>query len=426
VTPPDALERARREARERDREDPLARYRAEFVVAEEGLLYLDGNSLGRLPKRAEALVARVVREEWGGRLIRGWNEGWVDAPRRVGDKLGRLLGASPGEVVVSDSTSVNLFKLAVAALRAREGRTGIVTDELNFPSDLYVLDGAARLLGGGRRVTVVAARDGISVDPADLAAAIGPDTALVSLSHVAYRSGFLHDMRAVTEIAHRAGALVLWDVSHSAGVVPIDFEASGVDLAVGCTYKHLNGGPGAPAFLYVRREMQTSLENPIPGWFGREAPFTFAPDFAPAAGVERFLVGTPPILSLAAAEAGVDLALEAGVEVARAKSVALGTFLERLWESVLEPRGVTLRSPRETARRGSHLSFGHPEGLAIDRALIEELNVIPDFRPPDVIRFGYAPLYTRFEELCEAVDRFRRVLDEELWRRYAGAGPAVT
>jgi len=426
VTPPDALERARREARERDREDPLARYRAEFVVAEEGLLYLDGNSLGRLPKRAEALVARVVREEWGGRLIRGWNEGWVDAPRRVGDKLARLLGASPGEVVVSDSTSVNLFKLAVAALRAREGRTGIVTDELNFPSDLYVLDGAARLLGGGRRVTVVAAREGISVDHADLAASIGPDTAIVSLSHVAYRSGFLHDMRAVTEIAHRAGALVLWDVSHSAGVVPIDLEASGVDLAVGCTYKHLNGGPGAPAFLYVRRELQTSLENPIPGWFGREAPFTFAPDFAPAAGVERFLVGTPPILSLAVAEAGVDLALEAGVEVARAKSVALGTFLERLWESVLEPRGVTLRSPRETARRGSHLSFGHPEGLAIDRALIEELNVIPDFRPPDVIRFGYAPLYTRFEELCEAVDRFRRVLDEELWRRYAGAGPAVT
>jgi kynureninase len=426
VTPPDALESLRREARERDREDPLARYRAEFVVADEGLLYLDGNSLGRLPKRAEALVARVVREEWGGRLIRGWNEGWVDAPRRVGDKLGRLLGASPGEVLVSDSTSVNLFKLAVAALKAREGRTTIVTDDLNFPSDLYVLDGAARLLGGGRRVVVVSARDGISVDPADLAASIGPDTALVSLSHVAYRSGFLHDMRAVTDLAHRAGALVLWDVSHSAGVVPIDLEASGVDLAVGCTYKHLNGGPGAPAFLYVRRALQPALENPIPGWFGREAPFTFAPDFAPAAGVERFLVGTPPILSLAAVEAGVDLALEAGVEGARAKSVALGAFLERLWESLLEPRGVTLRSPRDPARRGSHLSFGHPEGLAIDRALIAEENVIPDFRPPDVIRFGYAPLYTRFEELFEAVERFRRVLDEELWRRHAGAGPAVT
>jgi kynureninase len=426
VTPLEGLDGLREEARARDREDPLARYRAEFVVSDEGLLYLDGNSLGRLPKRAEALVAKTVREEWGSRLVRGWNEGWVDAPRRVGDKLARLLGARPGEILVSDSTSVNLFKLAVAALKAREGRTAIVTDDLNFPSDLYGLDGAARLLGGGRRVVVVLARDGICVDPADLAAAIGPDTALVSLSHVAYKSGFLHDMQAVTRIAHAAGALVLWDVSHSAGVVPIDLEAWGVDLAVGCTYKHLNGGPGAPAFLYVRRALQSALENPITGWFGREAPFSFAPDFLPAAGAERFLVGTPPILSLAAAEAGIDLALEAGVEAARAKSVAMGEFLERLWEKNLEPRGVTLRSPREAARRGSHLSFGHPDGLAIDRALIEELNVVPDFRPPDVIRFGVAPLYTRFEELHEAMDRFRRVLDEDLWRRYVGRGPAVT
>ena len=426
MTPPDALEGLRREARERAREDPLARYRAAFVVADGGLIYLDGNSLGRLPKRAEELVARAVREEWGGRLIRGWNEGWVDAPRRVGDTLGRLLGARPGEVLVSDSTSVNLFKLAVAALKAREGRTTIVTDELNFPSDLYVLDGVAKLLGGGRRVVAVPARDGISVDAADLAAAIGPDTALVSLSHVAYRSGFLHDLKTVTEVAHRAGALVLWDVSHSAGVVPIDLEASGVDLAVGCTYKHLNGGPGAPAFLYVRRELQGALENPIPGWFGREAPFTFAPDFVPASGVERFLVGTPPILSLAAAEAGVDLALEAGVEAARTKSVAMGRFLEDCWRTQLESLGVTLRSPRESERRGSHLSFGHPEALAIDRALIVEMNVIPDFRPPDVIRFGFAPLYSTFEDLFEGVSRFRRVLDQELWRRQIGDRPVVT
>ncbi len=426
MTPTEGLDGLRAEARARDGEDPLARYRAEFVVADAGPLYLDGNSLGRLPKRAEAIAARTVRDEWGSRLVRGWNEGWVDAPRRVGDKLGRLLGAGPGEILVSDSTSVNLFKLAVAALKAREGRTAIVTDDLNFPSDLYVLGGVARLLGGGRRVVVAKARDGISVDPADLAEAIGPDTALVSLSHVAYKSGFLHDVKAVTEIAHAAGALVLWDVSHSAGVVPVDLEASGADLAVGCTYKYLNGGPGAPAFLYVRRALQSALENPITGWFGREAPFSFAPEFAPAAGAERFLVGTPPVLSLAAAEAGIDLTLEAGVEASREKSVALGKFLEGLWEKLLEPRGVTLRSPREAARRGSHLSFGHPEGLAIDRALIEELNVIPDFRPPDVIRFGFAPLYTRFEDLYEAMDGFRRILDEELWRRYAGAGPAVT
>jgi kynureninase len=426
VRPRETLDGLREEARRRDREDPLARYRAEFVVADANLLYLDGNSLGRLPKRAEALVARTVREEWGGRLIRGWNEGWVGAPRRIGDKLGRLFGAKEGEVLVSDSTSVNLFKLAVAALKARPGRAEIVTDDLNFPSDLYGLDGAARLLGGGRRVRVVPARDGIRVDPADLAAAIGPDTALVSLSHVAYKSGFLHEMKAVTEIARAAGALVLWDVSHSAGVVPIDFEAWGVDLAVGCTYKYLNGGPGAPAFLYVRRALQSVLENPIAGWFGREAPFSFAPDFVPAEGAERFLVGTPPILSLAAAEAGIDLALEAGVGAARAKSVAMGKFLESLWVEALEPRGVMLRSPRDAEERGSHLSFGHPEGLAIDRALIDEMDVIPDFRPPDTIRFGFAPLYTRFEDLYEAMDRFRRVLDEGLWRRHVGAGPAVT
>lgn len=421
-----ALESLRIEARARDREDPLARYRDEFVVADESLLYLDGNSLGRLPKRAEALAARTVREEWGGRLVRGWNEGWVGASRRLGDKLGRLLGAREGEVLVSDGTSVNLFKLAVAALKAREGRTAIVTDDLNFPSDLYVLDGAARLLGGGRRVTVVAARDGIRVPPEDLEAAVGKDTALVSLSHVSYRSGYLHDMEDVTRVAHAAGALVLWDVSHSAGVVPIDLEGSGADLAVGCTYKYLNGGPGAPAFLYVRRALQSVLENPITGWFGRESPFAFAPGFVPAAGAERFLVGTPPVLSLAAAEPGIDLAAEAGVEVARAKSVAMARFLEGCWRTRLEPLGVTLRSPRESERRGSHLSFGHPEALAIDRALVLDMNVIPDFRPPDVIRFGFAPLWNTFEDLFEGVSRFRRVLDDELWRRHTADRPLVT
>ena len=426
MTLPAALDALREEARARDREDPLARFRDAFVVAEESLIYLDGNSLGRLPKRAAALVERTVHAEWGGRLIRGWNEGWAAAPRRVGDKLARLLGARPGEVLVSDSTSVNLFKLAVAALRAREGRTAIVTDGLNFPSDLYVLDGAARLLGGGRRVVVAKARDGISVDPADLATVIGKDTALVSLSHAAYKSGFLHDLTAVTRLAHAAGALVLWDISHSAGVVPIDLTSSGADLAVGCTYKYLNGGPGAPAFLYVREALQSVLENPIAGWFGREAPFSFAPDFVPAAGAERFLVGTPPILSLAAAEAGIDLALEAGVEAARAKSVAMGELLVRAWEALLEPLGVTLNSPRESARRGSHVSFGHPRGLAADRALIAEMSVIPDFRPPDTIRFGFAPLYTRYAELVEGAARLRRVLHEGLDAPYASAGPDVT
>ncbi len=412
------------EARSRDRDDPLALFRDEFVIDDQGPLYLDGNSLGRLPKRTAPALESLVRAEWGTRLVRGWNEGWVDAPRRVGDKLARLLGAGPGEVAVSDATSVNLFKLAVAALRARPGRKTIVTDALNFPSDLYVLGGAAELLAS--RVIVVPARDGIAVETAALDEAITEDTALVALSHVAYRSGYLHDMARVTALAHAAGALVLWDVSHSAGVVPIEFDASGADLAVGCTYKYLNGGPGSPAFLYVRHSLQQELVNPIPGWFSRHEPFSFHESYEPARDLSRFLVGTPPILSLAAAEAGVDLALEAGIGPVREKSMAQGEFLVRLWAAFLEPRGVTLRSPREDSRRGSHLSFGHAEGLAIDRALVDEMEVVADFRPPDVIRFGFAPLYTRFVDLYEAADRFRRVLSEEIWRKHAGAGPAVT
>jgi kynureninase len=414
------------EARSLDRTDPLSRFREEFVFDDEDLLYFDGNSLGRLPKRTAGLVANAVQTEWGARLVRGWNDGWVDAPRRIGDKLARLLGAGPGEVAVSDGTSVNLFKLAVAALRARRGRRTIVTDALNFPSDLYVLEGAAALLESNHRVIVVPSRDGIAIDDADLASAITQDTALVSLSHAAYRSGFLHDLPAVTARAHAAGALVLWDVSHSVGVVPIDLEAAGADLAVGCTYKYLNGGPGAPAFLYVRRALQKTLHNPIPGWFSHHEPFSFRAGYEPARDLSRFLVGTPPILSLVAAEAGVDLALEAGIGAAREKTVALGEFLVRLWGILLEPRGVTLQSPREAARRGAHVSFGHPESLAVDRALIEEMKVVPDFRPPDVIRFGLSPFTTRFSDLVEGVARFRRVLDEERWRRYAGEGPAVT
>lgn len=421
-----SLDALREEARSLDRVDPLAPFRDEFVFEEGGPLYLDGNSLGRLPKRAAALVERTLKVEWGSRLVRAWNEGWAEAPRRMGDKLARLLGAGPGEVAVSDATSVNLFKLAVAALKARPARKTIVTDSLNFPSDLYVLGGAAALAGQDGRVVIVPSRDGVTVAAADLDAAIAEDTALVSLSHVAYKSGFLHDMGAVTARAHAAGALVLWDVSHSAGVVPIDLQASGADLAVGCTYKYLNGGPGAPAFLYVRRGLQSALENPIPGWFSRHEPFSFRETYESARDLSRFLVGTPPILSLAAMEAGVDLALEAGVDRARAKSVAQGDFLVRAWEAVLAPRGVALRSPRESELRGSHVSFGHPEGLAVDRALIEEMRVIPDFRPPDTIRFGFSPLTTRFEDLFEGVRRFREVLDERLWARFAGARPVVT
>jgi kynureninase len=414
------------EAKALDAADPLAGFRDEFVIDDPDSIYLDGNSLGRLPKRSAARVRAVVEQEWGQRLIRGWNEGWFTAPQRIGDKLARLVGARPGEVVVGDSTSVNFFKLVLAALAARPDRRVVVTDDLNFPSDLYVLQGAVRLAGAGHRVVRVASPDGLSVPLEALADAITPETALVTLSHTVFKSGYVYDLAAVTELAHRAGALVLWDLSHSVGALPVDLEAAGADLAVGCTYKYVNGGPGAPAFLYVRRELQDELVNPIWGWFGQRGQFDFKLDYEPAPGIGRFLVGTPPILSLAAIEPAVDLLLEAGLDRLRAKSVAQTEYLIALWEAWLQPLGVTLNSPRDPARRGSHVSLGHPEGLRVDRALIEEMKVIPDFRYPDNIRLGVAPLYTTFADIHAGLDRLRRVLAERLYEKYPLERPEVT
>jgi kynureninase len=414
------------EARRLDAADPLARFRREFVVGDARLIYLDGNSLGRLPRRAGPRLRRAVEQEWGGRLIRGWGEGWFTAAQRIGAKLSALIGAPPDDVVVSDSTSVNLFKLAVAALRARPGRSTVVTDELNFPTDLYVLQGAIDLIGQGHRLVVVKSEDGVTISEAALARAIDGDTALVALSHTAYRSAFVHDLERVTALAHRGGALALWDLSHSIGVMPLGIGAAGVDLAVACTYKYVNGGPGAPALLYVRRDLQESLGNPIWGWFGRRDQFDMAPDYRPGPGVQRFLVGTPPVLSLLAVEPGVDLLLEARVDRIRAKSVAQTEYLIRLWERELRPLGFALNSPREAARRGSHISLGHPEALRIDRALIEEMAVLPDFRYPDNLRLGVAPLYTSFADLREAVARIARVVRERRYERYPAERPAIT
>ena len=364
-------------ARERDQQDPLARFRDEFVVDDPELIYFDGNSLGRLPKRTVARVRDLIEAEWGKRLIRGWNESWFTAPQRVGAKVARLLGAQPDEVVVSDSTSVNFFKLAITALKAIPDRRKIVTDDLNFPSDLYVLQGVVKVAGPEYRLELVHSPDGMTVSDDAVSMAMDSDTALATFTHTAFKSGHLYDMAAITEMAHRAGALMLWDLSHSVGAMPLALNACNVDLAVGCTYKYLNGGPGAPAFLYVRRDLQDQLISPIWGWFGQRAPFDMKLDYEPAPGVQRFLAGTPPILSLAAVEPGVDLLLEAGMDRLRAKSVAQTEYLIALWEAMLKPLGVTLNSPRDPNRRGSHVSLGHPEGLRIDRALIEEMSVIP-------------------------------------------------
>jgi kynureninase len=289
---------------------------------------------------------------------------------------------------------------------------------LNFPSDLYVLQGCIRLLGERHSLTLVPSADGITVDSQTLFDAIDERTALVTLSLVAFKSGFLYDALAVTERAHRAGALVLWDLSHSAGVVPIELDRWGVDLAVGCTYKYLNGGPGAPAFLYVRRDLQADALSPIWGWFGQRAPFAFDLDYAPAEGMSRFLVGSPPVLSLLALEPALDLLLEAGIERIRRKSVLLTSYLVYLADTVLAPLGFTLGSPRDPARRGSHVGLRHPDAYRINRALIEEMGVLPDFREPDNLRLGPAPLYTSFAEVWEAVDRIRRVVAEDRYQCY--------
>jgi kynureninase len=409
-----------------DDADELARFREEFVVAEDQLIYLDGNSLGRLPRRTLAHLQQVIEQQWGRRLIRGWGEGWFSAPQRLGAKIAQLIGAQPEEVIVADSTSVNFFKLALAALEARAGRRTVVTDDLNFPSDLYLLQGALKLAGDGYRLEQIKAADGLTGPEAELRAALTADTALLTLTHTCFKSGYVYDLPGLTAAAHAAGALVLWDLSHSVGALPVDLNGAQVDLVVGCTYKYLNGGPGAPAFLYVRRDLQETLLNPIWGWFGQKDQFDMGLTYAPAPGLTRFLSGTPPQLSLAAVEPALDLMLEAGLERLRAKSVAQTEYLIALWEAWLEPLGVRLNSPRDSARRGSHVSLGHPDALRIDRALIEEMDVIPDFRYPDNLRLGVAPLYTRFTDIYDGLDRLRRVLVERRYEHYPLERPEVT
>ncbi len=403
---------------ELDQSDELARFRDEFVIHDPDLIYLDGNSLGRLTKQTATRLREVVEKEWGDRLIRSWNDGWFTTPQRVGGKIAQLIGAAADEVIVGDSTSVNLFKLAIAALQAKPSRRKVVTDDLNFPSDVYVLQGALRLAGPDHHLELVHSTDGRTVTLPALARVIDENSALVELSHTTFKSGFVYDMRAVTEMAHRAGTLVLWDLCHSVGALPLALDEMGVDAAVGCTYKYLNGGPGSPAFLFIRRELQGQLCNPIWGWFGRKEQFDFKLDYQAAPGMTGWLAGTPPMLSLAAIEPAIDLLMEAGIERLREKSVRQTEYLISLWQEWLEPLGVTLNSPRDATQRGSHVSLGHPEGLRIDRALIEEMRVIPDFRSPDNIRLGIAPLYTRFIDIHEALRRLRRVIKERLYERY--------
>jgi len=409
-----------------DTQDELAEFRQEFIIPEPELIYLDGNSLGRLPHQTADSLGEVVSEDWGRGLIRGWNANWFEAPARVGDKIAQLVGAAPGQVIVSDTTSINLFKLVMAALRANPERQQIISDVLNFPSDLYILQGCMELLGGKHRLDLLPSQDGITPDLTALEKMIGPDTALVTLSHVVFKSGYLYDAQGITEQAHQAGALVLWDLSHAAGAVPVELDAWNVDLAVGCTYKYLNGGPGSPAYLYVRKELQDTLQIPIWGWWAQHSPFDFDLDFTPAQGMNRFLVSSPPVLSMLAMESSVEVLLKAGMERLRRKSVAQTDYMIALNDHFLAPLGFTLGSPRSVEQRGSHISLRHPEGYRINRALIEAMNLIPDFRDPDNLRLGIAPIYTRYVEIWEAVQRIRRVMEERIFERYSDQRLAVT
>jgi kynureninase len=442
--------KTRDEALALDAADPLAHLREQFTIPP-GLIYLDGNSLGTMPKETPARVQQVVTQEWGVGLIGSWNSaGWMQLPQRVGDKIGRLVGAGPGEVVAADSTSVNLYKVLAAALRMQRevidaprpagksddppggwpaglgrpgarpapGRTVIVSERSNFPTDLYIAESLAEQ--HGCRLLLVAS-------PEEIPAALDERTALLMLTHVNYRTGRMHDMAALSAAAHAAGALAVWDLAHSAGALPVALHRDGADFAVGCGYKYLNGGPGAPAFAWVRREHVSRFKQPLSGWIGHAAPFAFVPGYVPADGISRYLCGTPPVLALAALECGVDTLLAAeplgGLDAVRAKSLALTRLFIALVEERCGGHGLGLVSPREDMERGSQVCLSRDEGAyAIVQALIAR-GVVGDFRAgdaadhlPDILRFGVTPLYTRFVDVWDAVEHLRQVLDSSEWR----------
>lgn len=417
-------------AYELDAQDPLTPFRDEFVIDDPNQIYLDGNSLGRLPKRTMEIVREAIEEEWGKQLIGVWNRGWVNKPTELGAKIARLVGAQADEILVTESTSTNLFKLCVAALRAQSGRKGIISDVLNFPTDLYILQGVIDFLGSDHQLNLIPSADGMTIQPQVVDSAIDGYTALVCLTHVAFKSAFMYDMAWVTERAHKSGALMLWDLCHSVGAVPVDLNGCDVDLAVGCTYKYLNGGPGSPAFLYVRRDLHTRLFQPIWGWFAARAPFDFELEFDPSNEISRFRVGTPPMLSMLALEPALDLFLKVDMEQVRAKSIQQSEYLIFLTDEWLKPLGFTLGTPRQPEIRGSHVSLRHPEAYRINRALIEaappELKVIPDFRAPDNIRLGIAPLYNTFTDIHRALDRMRIIVERKVYEDYSNERTFVT
>jgi kynureninase len=398
-----------------DAKDPLRSLRDLFVLPE-GVTYLDGNSLGAMPKSVPDRIAKAVSDEWGQGLIRSWNAaGWYDMPQRIGDKIATLIGAKAGEVVATDTTSINLYKVLSAAMTMAQARDGvrkmIVSELSNFPTDLYIAQGLCRERGFELRM----------IGEEDIRPALRRDVAVLMLTHVNYRTGAMHDMRTVTKAAHDAGVLVIWDLCHSAGAVPVDLHAADADFAIGCGYKYLNGGPGAPAFVWVHPRHRDAFEQPLSGWWSHAAPFEFTPDYRPAAGIARYLCGTQPVLAMTALECAVDAFMAAqslgGMEALRRKSLALTDLFISLVEERCANEGLTLVTPRDHARRGSQVCLAREEGAyAIVQALIAR-GVIGDFRAPDILRFGFTPIYTSFEDVWNAVEHMKQVFDSGEWRR---------
>ncbi|WP_267269340.1 kynureninase [Pseudomonas protegens] len=394
-----------------DEQDPLAPLRQQFALPE-GVIYLDGNSLGARPVAALERARQVIEQEWGDGLIRSWNSaGWRDLSQRLGDRLAPLIGAGSGEVVITDTTTINLFKVLSAALRVQAERAPerrvIVSESSNFPSDLYIAEGLTQMLEQGYSLRLVDS-------PEQLPAAIDQDVAVVMLTHVNYKTGYMHDMQAVTGLIHEAGALSLWDLAHSAGAVPVELNRSGADYAIGCTYKYLNGGPGSQAFAWVAPALCNLVTQPLSGWFGHARQFDMATQYEPASGIARYLCGTQPITSLAMVECGLEVFEQTDMQSLRRKSLALTDLFIELVEQRCAGHDLKLVTPRDHAKRGSHVSFEHPEGYAVIQALIAR-GVIGDYREPRIMRFGFTPLYTRFSEVWEAVQILGEILDEKTW-----------
>ncbi|MEE4114773.1 MAG: kynureninase [Marinilabiliaceae bacterium] len=413
-----------------DSEDKLGKFREEFFDSGEKLIYLDGNSLGKMPIRSGERVRYLLDKEWGSDLIRGWNASWWDMPQRAASKISSVIGASENEVIVSDSTSLNLYKLVKAALRLKSERRKIVCESISFPTDLYIIQGVIDQLADNYHLVLAESEDGISVSLDELESLVDDNTALVVLSLVSYRSAAMYDMQKVNDLVHQKGALVIWDLSHAAGAVPLSLKATGADMAVGCTYKYLNCGPGSPAYLYVREDLIESSKSPIWGWFGELRPFDFSKSYRPSNSIKKFMTGTSGIMSMCTIEPSLDIIGEAGMDRIREKNIGLTSFFVKMTEALLYPHGFSLGSPDNPELRGSHVSVRHREAFRISKALIDpecgSYVIIPDFRPPDILRLGFSALYNSYMEVYRTVEELLFIIENEAYTGYSSEREDVT